>query len=120
MKRHFTNTSKYFPSKMIKEWVGYLIKFSTSRPNADHLTFQLQISPDKTEKVICYDLNKKNQVNKFITTQSIQMKNVIEKELPEGSPLCKLTMINTTILAKAEKLEIDFQRLGNPKTLFVP
>ena len=80
MKRHSTDTSKYSPSKMIKELVGYPVKFSTSRPNADHFKFQLQTSPDKTEKVICYDLNKKIQVNKFITTQApIKVKNVMEK-----------------------------------------
>ena len=48
MKRHAPN--KYSPLKMVKEIVGYPLKFNLSKPNADHFKFELKTGNEKLRK----------------------------------------------------------------------
>ena len=100
------------PNKVVKEVVGYPYKFRRTKLNADHFKFDLQTGPETIKKVICYNLDKKGTINIYMASRSpVKVKNLLEKELPENSPLCELSMTSSSLITKPENCEVNFDRM---------
>ena len=97
--------------------VGYVTAYSPPLPNNNYFYFDLQTSPTKSIKSICFDNSKSIKIKQFCNSgSSVKIKNITFQDDDSQHYLAQLKVNARSVITMADNSEVNFERIQTIST----
>ena len=98
--------------------VGYVTAYSPPLPNNNYFYFDLQTSPTKSIKSICFDNSRSPKIKQFCDSGSpVKIRNITFQDDDDSQHyLAQLKVKTHSVITMADNSEVDFERIHTPST----
>ena len=97
--------------------VGYVTAYSPPLPNNNYFYFDLQTSPTKSIKSICFDNSKSPKIKQFYDSGSpVKIRNITFQDNDSQHYLAQLKVNTRSVITMADNSEVNFERIHTPST----
>ena len=97
--------------------IGYVTAYSPPLPNNNYFYFDLQTSPTKFIKSICFDNSKSPKIKQFYDSGSpVKVRNITFQDDDSQHYLAQLKVNTCSVITMADNSEVNFERIHTPST----
>ena len=95
--------------------IGYVTAYSPPLPNNNYFYFDLQTSPTKSTKTICFDNSKSHKIKQFYDSESpVKIRNITFQDNDSRHYLAQLKVNTRSVITMADNSEVNFERIHTP------
>ena len=114
MKRSFQDSIE---PQDLSTGVGYVTAYSPPLPNNNYFYLDLQTSPTKSIKSICFDNSKSPKIKQFYDFGSpVRIRNITFQGDDSQHYLAQLQVNTRSVITMADNSEVNFERIHTPST----
>ena len=97
--------------------IGYVTAYSPHLSNNYYFYFDLQTSPTKSIKSICFDNSKSPKIRQFYDSGSpVKIRNITFQDHDSQHYLAQLNVNTHSVITMADNSEVNFERIHTPST----
>ena len=97
--------------------VGYIIAYSPPLPNNNYFYFDLQTSPTKSIKSICFENSKSPKIKQFYDSGSpVKIRNITFQDDDSQNYPAQLKVNTRSVITMADNSEVNFNCIHTPST----
>ena len=97
--------------------IGYVTAYSLPLPNNNYFYFDLQTSPTKSIKSICFDNSKSPKIKQVYDSGSpVKIRNITFQDDDSQHYLAQLKVNTCSVITMADNSEVNFERIHTPST----